>query len=76
LSLTATIQKPQDPLTTLQYSSVNDLLPAMQQNPVNDALPANKIQKDDTTPITTEVPDLRKSDIESIQTSIRQKRSR
>ena len=75
MSLTATIPQTQHPLTSMQYSSVNDLLPAMQQSSINDALPTNK-QKDDTTPTTTEASDLRKSDIENIQKSIRQKRSR
>jgi hypothetical protein len=78
LSLTATIPQTQHPLTAMQYSSVNDLLHAMQQNSTNSTLLAenNKIQKDDTTPTTTEASDLRKSDIENIQKSIRQKRSR
>ena len=78
MSLTATIPQTQHPLTSIQYSSVNDLLHAMQQSSVNDASPTNKneIQKDNTTPSTTEASDLRKSDVENIQKSIRQKRSR
>jgi len=61
LNLTATTQKPQHPLTSMQHSSVNESLRAIQQ--------------DDIEPINTEVSDL-KSDIERIKKSIKEKRSR
>ena len=78
MSLTATIQKTQHPLSSKQYSSASDLLHAMQQSLTDGALPAenNKTQKDHTTSITTEVPDPQKSDIQKIEESIQAKRSR
>ena len=73
MSLTATIQKPQDLLTTMQYSSVNGPSRAMQHSSVNDILTPNEneIQKDDSTPTTT-----KNQDVEEIKETIRQKRLR